>query len=104
MQIAVVVEPLASNGYRARGAEPLGLSADGATREEAVAKLKAQLEERLRAGTVIVPLEVPVEPHPLARFAGMFRDDPDFQEVQQIIAENRRTMDEDPDVSADYRP
>jgi hypothetical protein len=25
----------------------------------------------------------------------MFKDDPDFQEVQEIIAENRRKMDED---------
>ena len=28
-------------------------------------------------------------------FAGMFKDDPDFQEVQEIMAENRRKMDED---------
>ena len=45
-----------------------------------------------------MPLDVPTEPHPLARFAGMFKDDPDFQEVLDIIAENRRKMDADPDV------
>ncbi len=28
----------------------------------------------------------------------MFKDDPDFKEVVKIIAENRRKMDEDPDV------
>ncbi len=28
----------------------------------------------------------------------MFKDDPDFQEVLQIMAENRRKMDKDPDV------
>jgi len=28
-------------------------------------------------------------------FAGMVKDDPDFQEVLEIIAENRRKMDGD---------
>ncbi len=98
MQIAVLVEPIANNGYRARGAEPFALSAEGATREEALAKFKNQLADRLRAGAVLVPVDVPTEPHPLAAFAGMFKEDPDFKEVQDIIAENRRRMDEDPTV------
>ena len=37
-------------------------------------------------------------PHPWLPFAGMFKDDPDFQEVVEIIAENRRKMDEDPSI------
>jgi len=28
----------------------------------------------------------------------MFKDDPDFEEVVEIIAENRRQMDEDPTI------
>lgn len=98
MQIPVLIEPLADNGYRARSAEPFALSAEGATHEEALANLRRQLTARLQSGTAIVPLEVPAEPHPLARFAGMFKDDPDFQEVLEIIAENRRKMDADPHV------
>jgi hypothetical protein len=98
MQIPVLIEPIARNGYRAKSKEPFAVSARGATREEALAKLRAKIERRLKNGAAIVPLEVSSEPHPLARFAGMFKDDPDFQEVLDIIAENRRKMDADPDV------
>ena len=28
----------------------------------------------------------------------MFKDDPDFEDVLKIMAENRKKMDEDPDV------
>jgi hypothetical protein len=98
MQIPVLIEPVARNGFRAKGVEPFAVSAKGATREEALAKLRAKIEKRLKKGAEIVGLEVSGEPHPLARFAGMFKDDPDFQEVLDIIAENRKKMDADPDV------
>lgn len=95
MQIPVLIERIADNGYRA---EPLGFRAEGTTQEEALAKLKEQIQVRLRAGATLVPLEVSAEQHPLAKFAGLFKDDSDFQEVQEIIAENRRQMDADPDI------
>src|SRR5207248_2597981 len=50
VQIPVLIEPVAGNGYRARGAELFSLSAEGATREEALAKLREQLEARMKAG------------------------------------------------------
>lgn len=59
--------------------------------------MKEQLQDRLRDAE-IVPLELAVEPHPLAEFAGMFRDDPDFQKVLDIMAANRCKMDQDPRV------
>ena len=90
MQIPVLIEVIAGNGYRARGGEPLPLTAEGPTREEALAKLKEQLQNRLRDGTELVAVEVPAPSHPLAEFAGMFKDDPDFQEVLHIMAENRK--------------
>jgi hypothetical protein len=93
MQIPVLIETIAGNGYRAKSGEPLPLSAEAATRESALAKLKAQLQARFRNGAELVPLEVSPEPHPLAEFAGMFKDDPYFEEVLEIMAENRRKMD-----------
>lgn len=86
------------NGYRARGAEPLAETAEGATREEALAKLKELVEARLRAGAEVVTLRVGPETHQWMQFAGMFKDDPYFEEVKEIMAENRRKMDEDPEV------
>ena len=98
MQIPVLVERLKGNGYRARGKEPFAVSARGATREEALAKLRAKIQTRLKNGTEIVGLEVGSQPHPLAEFAGMFKDDPDFEDVLTIMADNRKKMNEDPDV------
>jgi hypothetical protein len=99
MQIPVLIEPVAGNGYRARGAEPFALSAEGATREEALANFRGQLQSRMKSGAAIVALEVPVEEHPFARSAGIFSpDDPLVQEWLSIMAENRRKADENPDL------
>ena len=98
MQIPVLVERLKGNGYRARGKEPFAVSAKGATREEALAKLRAKIEARLKNGTELVGLEIGSRPHPLAEFAGMFKDDPMFEDVLQIMAENRKKMDADPSI------
>ena len=97
MQISVLVEPVPGNGYRAREAEPFGFSADGATREEAIERVRQLCQARLSGGAEVVSLEVGSTPHLWLPFAGMFKDDPDFQEVVEIMAENRRKMDEDPD-------
>jgi hypothetical protein len=97
MQIPVLVERVKGNGYRARGNEPFALSARGATREEALTKLRAKIQTRLKNGTEIVGLEMSEQPHPLAEFAGMFKDDPLFEDWQKAIAEYRREVDNDPD-------
>jgi hypothetical protein len=98
MEMSVLVERVKGNGYRARGTEPFAIRAKGATREEALAKLRAKIQSRLKNGTEIVALEIGSEPHPWMEFAGMFKDAPDFKEVVKIIADNRRKIDEDPDV------
>jgi predicted RNase H-like HicB family nuclease len=98
MQVSVLVEKVADNGFRAHGAEPFGFSAEGATREEAVARVQELCQAHLNSGAEVVTVEVGPSPHPWLPFAGMFKDDPDFQEVQEIIAENRRKMDEDPTI------
>jgi predicted RNase H-like HicB family nuclease len=97
MQIPVLVERVKGDGYRARGAEPFAVSAKGSTREEALAKLRAKIQTRLKNGTEIVGLEVGEQAHPLAEFAGMFKDDPLFEDWQKAIAEYRRQVDNDPD-------
>jgi predicted RNase H-like HicB family nuclease len=97
MQIPVLVERVKGNGYRARGKDPFAVSAKGATREEALARLRAKIQTRLKNGTEIVGLEVGPQPHPLAEFAGIFKDDPLFDDWQKAIAEYRRQVDSDPD-------
>ena len=98
MQLLILIERVAGNGYRARGGEPLPLVAEGATREEALTRLKEQMQARLRDGTELISLDVGAAPHPLSEFAGMFKEDPYFDEVLEIMADNRRKMDRDPKV------
>ena len=59
MQIPVVVEPVAGNGFRARGGEPFALTADGPTPDQAVQNLQALIAERMGAtGSQIVLLDI----------------------------------------------
>lgn len=95
MQIPVLVEPTPGNGFRARSGEPLMLTAEGSTRDEALGQLRSLIQDRVAAGAQIVPLDVPSEEHPLAPFAGMLKDDPMFDEWQKAIEEYRRERDQE---------
>ena len=94
MQITVLVEPMNGKGFHATA---FGITAEGATREEALARLKDQVQARLSRGAEVVALEVTPEEHPLMKFAGMFKDDLIFDEWQQAIAEYRDEIDKDDD-------
>ena len=96
MEIQVLLEKLKGNGYRARGAEPFAVTAKGATRQEALAKLRAKIQTRLKKGTEIVTLEIGAQPHPWQEFAGMFKDDPWIEDWVQSMAEYRRQVEDDP--------
>jgi hypothetical protein len=100
MQFPVLIERIAGNGYRASGGPPLAIVVEAPTREEALAKLKEQLEARVRDGAEIVSLSLDVGPaeHPWMKFAGMFKDDPLLEEWKQSMAEYRRMIDEEPDA------
>src|SRR5437773_916821 len=54
MQIPILIEQIAGNGYRARGGDPLALTGEGASQEEALANLKEKLQARLGHGTVAI--------------------------------------------------
>jgi hypothetical protein len=76
MDIAILVEPVGNNGYRAECSAPLHLQAEAPSREEAIQKLRELIDRRLAAGGEIVTLQIGAPEHPLARFAGIFMDDP----------------------------
>lgn len=97
MEIPILIEPVAGNGFLARGGEPLAISAEGASREEALANLKEKLQAKLAEGAVVVPVEVPTQAHPLAEFAGMYKDDPLIKEWKKSVAAYRRKVDKDSD-------
>ena len=93
MQIPVLIEVVKNNGFRATTGQPMVLTGEGATREEALHQLQRALAERLSAGAEIAPLEFPVPDHPLAPFAGMFQDNPLFDAWQEAISQTRRQAD-----------
>jgi hypothetical protein len=98
MQIPVLLERVGRNGYRARGVEPFAVSARGASREEALKKLRTKIEARVKKGAEIVGLEVGTTAHPWMAFAGIFKDDPWIDDWKKSIEEYRRQVDEDPDA------
>ena len=95
MRISVLIEPVPGDGYRAKGGEPFALTAEGATRDEALQKLRTLIEGKVAAGAEVVTLDVPVAEHPWLPFAGMFRDDPLVEEWKETMAELTRQADED---------
>ena len=89
---------LLENGGQRYQATVLGLpscSTEGATREEALRRLRTLLRKRLsKAEIVQLELEDP-EPDPMLKFAGVFKDDPLFDEVEEEIRAYRREIDAD---------
>lgn len=99
MNIPVVLEPIAGNGYRASGS-PFDVTAEGATEEETLTKLRELIEQRLEAGARLVEFEVrKSKTRPWMRFAGTWKPgDPFIEQWKQAVEEYRRKMDEDPTV------
>ena len=90
MNISVLIEPIGKSGFRATGAVPFATTAEGATPEEAVAKLKESMEQRLAAGAQLVSLQLPSSDHPWLPFAGMFSEnDPLVQEWLAVMQSRR---------------
>jgi hypothetical protein len=100
MNIPVLIEPVENNGFRATGGLPFEITAEGATRGEALDRLRAEIDKRIAAGAIVVPLDIaPAEENPWVQGVGMFRDDPQFDEWQDAISQYRRQVDQDANPS-----
>jgi hypothetical protein len=98
MDIPVFIEPVANDGYRASSGVAPGLSADGPTPDEALRRLEALLASRVASGARLVSVSVPPVDNPWLRIAGLYENDPLFDDWQREIAERRRQLDADPNV------
>ncbi len=100
MKIPILIEPIANSGFRATGGLPFGVTVEGATRDEALGRLRAEINRRMASGAILVPLEIaPSKANPWIAGAGMFRDDAQYNEWQEAIQEYRRQVDQDAEVS-----
>jgi predicted RNase H-like HicB family nuclease len=99
MEVSVLIEPVAGNGYRASAASPFAFAAEGATREEALRKLKELMEGKISGGAELVRLVIGAPEPPWAKYAGTWRpDDPRIEEWKKAVEEYRRQLDEDTNV------
>ena len=98
MEIPVLVEPLGPGKFRAT---VFNLSAGGATPDEAKQRVRDALDALLAAGATVTavsvptPFQPPASPYP--SYAGVLKGHPLLDEWLQIMAENRRQADADPD-------
>jgi hypothetical protein len=97
MQIPVMIEPVTGNGYRAVGAGVGTLSAEGPTAEDALQRFRELLAARLAAGLRVVTVEVPDAGNAWPKLAGMYKDDPLFEEWRKAMAAYRLQVEDDPD-------
>lgn len=72
---------------------------EAATREQALSLLEQLVLEGMNK-VEIIPMEIKLSPakqspKPWMQFAGVFKDDPDFDAVQQYIQEYRQELDAD---------
>src|SRR5947209_2697510 len=95
MQIPILIEPIEGGRFRARAGEPLAISADGASKPEAIQKLREQIEARLRAGAELQTLMIGIPiAYDLPPADELYKTDWFFKELQETIAENRRREDD----------
>ena len=101
MHLTILLEPAAGQKYRTSCGSPLSMEAEGASREEALGKLRELIEHKIRSGVEILTLELEVDTveHPWRRFAGTLKDDPLFEEWVHAMAQYRASIDDDPNAS-----
>ncbi len=98
MKIPILIEPTAERRYRATGGGPFAVSVEAETPEAAVDKMKSLIADRVNHGAVIAELELPCSENPWLAGAGMFRNDPFFDDWQQAIADCRHQIDQTADT------
>jgi hypothetical protein len=98
MDVSVMLEQVAENGYRATALMPTPLVAQAPTRDEAVDKIRTLISETLSHAEVI-QIEVPprTKRHAWLAVAGTWREHPDVDEVVENINEYRHKVDADSD-------
>ena len=94
MNLTAVVERISGDRYRAVITQPLFLESEGQTADEAV-KLVQELAVSRLSQAQIIEITVPEQtrPHAWARWAGVWKDNPDFDRYLANIEEYRRQSD-----------
>ncbi len=98
MEIPILIEPTTSQGFRASTGEPLALSAEGNSKEEALGHLQTLLTQRLQNGVELTTLSIGPRLNRVQTFPGIFKeDDPYVKEWIKAMQEYRQQCEDDPD-------
>ena len=99
MEIPVLIEPNSAQGLpRPHAATRFDLTAEGATPEEALQKLRELVQSSVAGGDLTLR-EVGPFSHPWDRFVGKWAaDDPLIAEWEKEVEAYRREVDEDPNI------
>ncbi len=93
MMCDVLVEQEQEQTYTATLLTGPRLSVSAATREEALGKLRHNLERRLaKAEVVTIEVDLPHQPNPWVRLAGIYKDNPLFEEFLAEMEADRREL------------
>ena len=98
MEIPVLVEPLPDGGFRARSADPLGLTAQGDTADAALRHLRDLIETRTASGAILTSIEVPAPKSDLISVRGCIETNPSSivgRRKSKPIARKSRTIRRD---------
>jgi predicted RNase H-like HicB family nuclease len=101
MTYNILVEENSRNSFQATVLGLPDCHVVAASREQALAKLRGALAKRLSKAEA-VEIEIPQQPaeaeHPWKKFAGIFEDEPLFDEVLEEIEAHRREIDANGDA------
>jgi predicted RNase H-like HicB family nuclease len=91
---SILIETPKTGGYRATALGLPNCRAKGATREIALQNVRELLTTRLSQSEIVtVKIDSPRSEHPWMQFAGMFQNDPQFEEMQADIESYRQEVE-----------
>lgn len=95
MTYYIVVENGQEGHYTAQVLGWPDTTVEGSSRQEVITSVRQRISARL-ANAEIIPVEIETSPsaeHPWMKFAGMFEDDPMFDEVLEHIQTHQQELD-----------
>jgi predicted RNase H-like HicB family nuclease len=98
MEIPVLLEPLPDGGFRARSGDPLELMAQGDSPDSALRNLRDLIDTRIASGFLLTTIEVQGFRASRHSGAGIYRDEPLFDQWRAAIDAYRQEIEDDPEI------
>lgn len=100
--LTVLIEQETEGKYQAIVLGWAGCKAEGNSREEVITNITRFVGDRLeKAELISLSIQPPKPEHPWMKFAGMYKDNPLFEEVVAYMEADRNTLEEE--IEPDYQ-